>query len=46
MKCKGCQENAEDQKENLHGDVETETECSYLGDRINSGGGCVAAVTS
>ena len=31
--------------EKLHDDVET-VRVSYLGDRINSGGGCVAAVTS
>ena len=36
----------QDQKEKWHDDVETVTEFSYLGDRINSGGGCVAAVTS
>ena len=30
----------------MQDDVETETEFSYLGDRINLGGGCVAAVTS
>ena len=36
----------EDQKEKLHDVVETMTEFSYLGDGINLGGGCVAAVTS
>ena len=30
----------------LHDDVETVTEFSYLGDRTNSGVGCVAAVAS
>ena len=30
----------------LHGDVVTVTYLSYLGDRINSGGGCEAAGTS
>ena len=30
----------------LHDDVETVTEFSYVGDRINSGGGCEAVVTS
>ena len=30
----------------MHGDVETVTEFAYLGDRINSGGGCEATVTS
>ena len=45
-KCKGYHINVEDQKEKLHDDMETVTEFSYLGDRINSGGGCVAAVTS
>ena len=37
-KCKGYHKHIEDQKEKLHY-VETETEFSYLGDRINSGGG-------
>ena len=36
----------EDQKERLHADVETVKEFSYLGCRMNSGGGCEAAVTS
>ena len=45
-KCKWYNKKVEDQKEKLHDDVETVTELSYLGDRINSGGGCVAAVTS
>ena len=45
-KCKWYHKNVEDQKEKLYDDMETVTECSYLGDRINSGGGCVAAVTS
>ena len=45
-KFKGYHKNVEDQKEKLHDDVETVTEFSYLGDRINSGGGCAAAVTS
>ena len=44
-KCKGYHKN-EDQKEKLHDEVETVTEFSYLGDRINSGGGCEAAITS
>ena len=45
-KCNGYHKNVEDQKVKLHDDVETVTEYSYLGDRINSGGGCVTAVTS
>ena len=45
-KCKGFHENVEDQKEKLHDDVETVTEFSYLGDRINSGDVCESAVTS
>ena len=45
-KCKAYHENVDNQKEKLNGDVETVTECSYLGDRINCGGGCVANVTS
>ena len=43
-KCKGYHKNVEDQKEKLHDGVETVTEFSYLGDRINSGGGCEEAV--
>ena len=39
-------ENVDDQKEELHDDVETVTGISYIGDRINSGGGYVATVTS
>ena len=34
-KFKGCPENVEDQEEKLHDDVETVTDFSYLGDRIN-----------
>ena len=45
-KCKWYHKNVEDQKEKLCDDMGTVTECSYLGDRINSGGVCVAAVTS
>ena len=41
-----CYENVEDQEEKLDEDVETEIDFSYLGDRIYSGGGCEAAVTS
>ena len=44
-KCKGRNKNV-DHKEKLHHDVETVTDFLYLGDRINSGGGCEAAVTS
>ena len=36
----------EDLKKKMHDDVKTVTEFTYLGDRINSGGGCVVAVTS
>ena len=36
----------EDQKEKLQDDVEKLIDFSYLGDRINSGGGCEATVTS
>ena len=35
----------EDKKERLH-DVETVTDFSYQGNRINSGGGCEVALTS
>ena len=45
-KCKGYHENVEDQKDKLHHDAETGTEFSYLGDRINIGGECVAVVKS
>ena len=44
IKCKGCHKNVEDQKEKLHDVVETVTDFSYIANRINSGGGCVAAV--
>ena len=43
-KCEGCHENLEDRKEKLHYDVSTVTDFSYLGDRIDSGGGCEEAV--
>ena len=46
MKCKEYHKNIVDQKETFHDDVETVTEFSYLGDGINSGIGCVTAVTS
>ena len=45
-KCKGCHENGEDREEKLHDDVETVTNFSSIGDRIYSGGGCEADVTS
>ena len=45
-KCKGSQKNVEDQKETLPNDMEAVTDFSYLGDRINSVGGCEVAVTS
>ena len=45
-KCKGHHENAEDLEEKLNDYVETVTDFTYLGNRINSGGGCVAAVAS
>ena len=45
-KCKGYHKNIEDQKEKLHDDVETVAEFSYVGNTINLGGGCVAAVAS
>ena len=38
-------QNVEDQEEKLHDDVETAIYFFYLGDRINCGGGCEAAVT-
>ena len=46
MKCKGCHKYIEDQEEHLNDDVETVADFLYLGVRIYSGGGCVAAVTS
>ena len=45
-KCKGYHENVEDQKENLHEDVETVTDFACLGDRIFSVGECEAGVAS
>ena len=45
-KCKGHHKKVKDQKAKLHDYVKTVTEFSYLGDRINSGGGCVAAIVS
>ena len=42
----GCHENIEDQKVKLHDDVKTVKYFSCLGDKINSGDGCDAAVTS
>ena len=45
-KLKGYRKNVQGQKEKLHDDVETVTEFSCIGDRINSGGGCEVAVTS
>ena len=38
-KSNGCQEKVDDLDEKLH-DVKTVTDFSYLGDTINSGGGC------
>ena len=43
---KGHHENWEGQKVELYDDMETVTEFSYLGDTMNSGGGCEVAVTS
>ena len=45
-KCNWCLVNVEEQKEHLVNDMETVIDFSYLGDRINSVGGCEAAVTS
>ena len=45
-KYKGYHEDVDEGKEKLYDDVETVTEVSYIGDRMNSGGGCVSAVTS
>ena len=45
-KCKGYYKNPEDQSEKWCDYMETVTEFSYLGDGINSGGGCEVAVTS
>ena len=43
-KCEGKIEEAVEQKETLHDDVETVREFTYLGDWVNGGGGCEAAV--
>ena len=45
-KCKGWHETVQDQKEILHDVVETAADFSYLGSRINIGGGCEATVQS
>ena len=45
-KCKGCHKNVVDQEKKLHVDVETVADLSYLGNKIYSGGGCEATVTS
>ena len=45
-KYKGIHENVEEQKEKFHDNVSTVTKFSYLGGKINKGGGCEAAVTS
>ena len=45
-KCKGYHKNVVDRKDKLYDCVESVTEFSYLGDRINSGGACVVAVSS
>ena len=37
---------AVEQEEKLCYEVETVREFSFLGDRVNAGGGCVAAVTA
>ena len=44
--CNGCSQNIEYQNEKFLEVVETVTDCLYLGDRIYSGGGCEAVVTS
>ena len=44
--CKGCHVTVENQEDKLHDDAEKETDFLYLGDRINSGGGCEATVAS
>ena len=49
IKCRKCRlwhKNIDDQEEKLHDDVEPVTDFPYLGDRIISGGGCEAALTS
>ena len=45
-KCNGSHENLKDLDKKSSYDVETVTDFSYLGDRINSGGGFEVAVTS
>ena len=46
-KCKWHHKNIDDQKNKIKGDdVETVIDISYLGNRINSGGGCVVTVAS
>ena len=45
-KCKGCHKKWRRSGRKLHEDVKKVIDFSYLGDRIYSGGGCEAAVTS
>ena len=44
-KCKGVMEETVDSIENLCDEMERVNEVCYLGDRLNAGGGCEAAVT-
>ena len=43
-KYNGCHKNVEVQEEKVHDVVGTVTDFSYIGNRINSGSGCEAAV--
>ena len=45
-KCKGIMEGTVDSSEKLCDEVETVNGFRYLGDRLNSSGGCEAAVTT
>ena len=45
-KCEGNIGEAVEQEETLCDEVETVREFTYLGDRVNAGGGCEAAVTA
>ena len=45
-KCNGCHRIGGDHKEKLYEDLETVTDYSCLRDRIYTGGGCEAVMTS
>ena len=46
QKCEGNIGEAVEQEVTLCDEVETVSECTYLGDSVSAGGGCEAAVTA